>query len=147
MTLMQCDQKIFFQIADQRCQNRQEIANNLKKLFKIARILGQNRRSNPAFFMFYCIFITKFVSRPQNLFIFFKKKREEFFWQVFRFFYKREFDKKNGKDKKREKRETVKSNLKMKKRKQKKFKKCQYFAYVVKLLNFSLKFQNRQKSP
>ncbi len=69
----QCDQKIFFQIADQRCQNRKKIANNFRKLFEIARILGQNRRSNPGFFVFYCIFITKFFSRPQNLLIFSKK--------------------------------------------------------------------------
>ena len=72
----QCDQKIFFQIADERCQNRQKIANNFRKLFKIARISGQNRRSNPAFFVFYCIFITNFSSRPQNIFIFPKKVKK-----------------------------------------------------------------------
>ncbi len=70
----QCDQKIFFfQFANQRCQNRQKIANIFRKLFEIARILRQNRHLNPGFFVFYCIFINKIFLRAKSLCIFFQK--------------------------------------------------------------------------
>ena len=69
----QCDQKIFFQIANWRCQNRQKVATIFRKLFEIAIILGQNRHLNPDFFVFYCIFINKIFPQAKNDFCFFEK--------------------------------------------------------------------------
>ena len=79
-TQAQCDQKNFFQIANERCQNRQKIANIFRKLFEIAINLGQNRHLNPAFFVFYCIFITKFSRKLKKSFLFFQKKVNKFFF-------------------------------------------------------------------
>ena len=78
----QCDQKIFFQIANKRCQNRQKIARIFCQLFKIAKILSQNRHLNPAFLCFIAFLLTKFF-RVQKIFYFFPKSKDFLsdFWQ------------------------------------------------------------------